>query len=145
MYLGLPWWFSESRTCLQGGRPGFDPWIRAWQPTPVFLPGESPWTEEPRRLQSMGSQRVGHNWATFTHTHTHIMYLSILESKSLQVFLEVEMINQKQIFLNSQMILTIVEWITWNTHLQHLETHLFFILSSSSFLYGVFFSLSFKF
>ena len=26
--------------------------------TPVFLPGESPWTEEPGRLQSMGSQRV---------------------------------------------------------------------------------------
>ena len=25
-----------------------------------------PWTEEPGRLQSMGSQRVGHNWATFT-------------------------------------------------------------------------------
>ena len=29
------------------GRPGFDPWVgkipwrRAWQPTPVFLPGES--------------------------------------------------------------------------------------------------------
>ena len=30
-----------------------------------------PWTEEPGRLQSMGSQRVGHNWATslpFTST-----------------------------------------------------------------------------
>ena len=27
--------------------------------TPVFLPGESPWTEEPGGLQSMGSQRVG--------------------------------------------------------------------------------------
>ena len=26
------------------GRP---PWRRAWQPTPAFLPGESPWTEEP--------------------------------------------------------------------------------------------------
>ena len=25
------------------------PWRRAWQPTPVFLPGESPWTEEPGR------------------------------------------------------------------------------------------------
>ena len=24
------------------------------------------WTEEPGRLQSMGSQRVGHNWATLT-------------------------------------------------------------------------------
>ena len=23
-----------------------------------------PWTEKPRRLQSMGSQRVGHDWAT---------------------------------------------------------------------------------
>ena len=23
-----------------------------------------PWTEEPRRLQSMGSQRVGHDWVT---------------------------------------------------------------------------------
>ena len=32
-------------------KPGFDPWVvnipwrRAWQPTPVFLTGESPWTE----------------------------------------------------------------------------------------------------
>ena len=34
---------------------------RAWQPTPVFLSGESPWIEEPGRLQSIGSQRVGHN------------------------------------------------------------------------------------
>ena len=32
-----------------------------------------PWTEEPERLQSMGSRRVGHNWVTslslFTSTH----------------------------------------------------------------------------
>ena len=40
------------------------PWRRAWQPTPVFLPGEFPWTEEPGGLQSMGLQRVGHDWAT---------------------------------------------------------------------------------
>ena len=40
------------------------PWRRTWQPTLVFLPGESPWTEEPGRLQSMESQRVGHDWAT---------------------------------------------------------------------------------
>ena len=29
--------------------------------TPVFLLGESPWTEEPDGLQSMGSQRFGHD------------------------------------------------------------------------------------
>ena len=43
---------------------GTIPWRRAWQPTPIFLPGESPWTEEPGGLQSTGSQRVRHSWAT---------------------------------------------------------------------------------
>ena len=48
-------------------RGGFDPWVRKipwrrkWQPTPIFLPRESPWTEEPGGLQSIGSQRVGHD------------------------------------------------------------------------------------
>ena len=28
------------------------------------LAWEIPWTEEPGGLQSMGSQRVGHNWGT---------------------------------------------------------------------------------
>ena len=54
-------------------KTGLDPWIgrmRAWQRTPVFLPGESPWTEETGGLQSMGSQRVRYDWAT-KHTHVH--------------------------------------------------------------------------
>ena len=33
-----------------------------------------PWREEPGRLQSMGSQRVGHDWATsLTHSICHII------------------------------------------------------------------------
>ena len=32
------------------------PWRRIWQSTPVFL-GEIPWTEEPGKLPSMGSQK----------------------------------------------------------------------------------------
>ena len=35
---------------------GRSPWRGKWQPTPVFLPGEIPGTEEPGRLQSIGSQ-----------------------------------------------------------------------------------------
>ena len=31
-----------------------------------ILAWKIPWTEEPGRLQSMGLQRVGHDWATFT-------------------------------------------------------------------------------
>ena len=46
-----------------GRFPGI-PWRSAWQPTPVLLPGESPWTVVPGRLHSMGSQRVGHDWTT---------------------------------------------------------------------------------
>ena len=34
---------------------------RAWQPTPVLLPGETPWTKEPGGLHFMQSQRVRHN------------------------------------------------------------------------------------
>ena len=37
---------------------------RQWQPTLVLLPGKIPWMEELGRLQSMGSRRFGHDWAT---------------------------------------------------------------------------------
>ena len=51
---------------LQCRRLGLDPWVgkifwrRAWQPTPLFLPGESEHsqrTEEPGGLHPMGSVR----------------------------------------------------------------------------------------
>ena len=53
---------GKESTCNAGA--GFNlwvrkmPWRRAWQPTPVFLPGESLRTEEPGGLQSVGLQRV---------------------------------------------------------------------------------------
>ena len=56
VFCGLPWWLGWQRIHLQCGRTGFDPWVRkilwrrAWQPTPVFLPGQCPWTEEPGGL-----------------------------------------------------------------------------------------------
>ena len=47
------------------------PWRKAWQPTPVFLPGESPWTEEPGGLQSMGSQKESDT----TEHSTYVIYM----------------------------------------------------------------------
>ena len=41
------------------------PWRRAWQPTPIFLPGKSHGTEESGRLWLMGWQRGGHNWGNW--------------------------------------------------------------------------------
>ena len=53
-----------------GSVPGLErfPWRREWQPTPIFLPGEFSWTEEPGGLQSMESQRIRHDWATDSFT-----------------------------------------------------------------------------
>ena len=58
-HLGLPWWLRWWRIHLQCRRPGFSPWDgkipwrREWQPTPVFLPGES----HGLKIQFMGLQR----------------------------------------------------------------------------------------
>ena len=77
---------KPTRQCRRRKKCNFSPWIgkidwkRAWQHTPVFLPGEFPWTEEPDRLQFIGLQRFGQIEATHTHTHTHIyiyMYIYI--------------------------------------------------------------------
>ena len=70
-YDGFPDGLDNKRVCLQCRRSGFDPWIRKtpwrreWQCTPIFLLGEF---HEQRSLvgQSMGSQRVSNDWATFT-------------------------------------------------------------------------------
>ena len=57
-------------------RPGFNPWVgkipwrRIWQPTSVFFPEESPWTEKPGGLQSMGLQKVGHDSSDLAHGHS---------------------------------------------------------------------------
>ena len=74
--MGFPGGTNGKEPACRCRRPRFGPWVgkvpwrREWQPTPVFLPGESPWTEEPSGLRSMGLERIGHDWA-HTHTHTH--------------------------------------------------------------------------
>ena len=59
--------------CRRCKRHGFDswirniPWHRKWQPKSI-LAWKIPWSEEPGRLQTMGLQKFGHDWA---HTYTH--------------------------------------------------------------------------
>ena len=52
---------STSNVGDLGSIPGLERSPGGGQLTSVFLPGESPWTEEPGGLQSMGLQRVGHD------------------------------------------------------------------------------------
>ena len=64
--LVLPGWCSGKASAYNAGdtqETRFDPLRGKWQPTPVFLPGRIPRTEEPGGLQSMWLHRVGHDWA----------------------------------------------------------------------------------
>ena len=66
--------------CRRHKRHGFDPWVGkipwrgAWQPISILLAWRGPWTEEPGRLQSIGSQRVRHNLSDLAHTHACLLY-----------------------------------------------------------------------
>ena len=63
----LPWlprWLSDKESACRQWKHGFDPWVgkipwrRKWQPNSNIFAWRIPWTKEPGRLQSMGSQRV---------------------------------------------------------------------------------------
>ena len=67
--------------CRRLRRHGFNPWVRKipwrrkWQPTSVFLPGKSHgqrslWGQ----LQSMGLQRVGHDWVSKKKIYIYIFF-----------------------------------------------------------------------
>ena len=47
-------------------RHGFNPWRRAWQPTPVLLPGESH-GQKSLMGYSPWSCRVEHDWSDLAH------------------------------------------------------------------------------
>ena len=74
-YRMLPRWLhakESSCQCRRCRKYGFHPWVRKifwrrkWQPTPVFLPGESTWTE-----QHGGYSPQGHKESDMTE-HTNI-------------------------------------------------------------------------
>ena len=76
---GDTWWLSSKGFAWSTGDIGDADSIhgsgrslRAWQPTPVLLPGRS----HGQRSLSMGSQRVGHNWSDWEQQHKElILYL----------------------------------------------------------------------
>ena len=74
-----PW--QEAQKMRLGRKP--DPWFgkiawsRKWQNPLQYSCLENPMDRGAWRLQSMGSQRVSHNWACMhahTHTHTHTQH-----------------------------------------------------------------------
>ena len=64
--VGLPWWLEVQASASNVGDLGLilgreDPLEKEMATHSSILAWRIPWTEEPGGLQSMGSQRVGHN------------------------------------------------------------------------------------
>ena len=68
------------------------PWRRAWQNSRI-LRWRIPWTEEPGGLQSMGSQRVGHNWSNLAHTSTQQKILKKKKKGTLEFDLGIKSVS----------------------------------------------------
>ena len=65
VFLGFPGGSDGKESACNAGDLGSIGWEdlleEGMATTPAFLPRESPWTEEPGGLQSMGLQRVRHD------------------------------------------------------------------------------------
>ena len=58
-----------------------DPWEKWMNTHSSILAWRIPWTKEPQRLQSMGLQRVSHDWATNTNTFTDLLDFKLSGAK----------------------------------------------------------------
>ena len=77
-YWKRPWCWERMRAGGKGDDRGWDGWMASrTQWTWVWVSsGSWWWTEKPGMLQSIGSQRVGHDWATEL-SNTFFVYSSI--------------------------------------------------------------------
>ena len=75
---GLPWWLSNKDSACSAGDPGErgwsldqeDPLEEGMATHSSALAWRIPWTEEPGWLESVGLQRVGHDWRGKEQVHT---------------------------------------------------------------------------
>ena len=58
-----------------------DPLEKEMAPHSRILAGRVSWTEEPVRLQSIGSQRVGHDCATFTFHDLDLQLVKVINGE----------------------------------------------------------------
>ena len=74
-----PWPWERLKAGVEGGDRGWDGWMSSpTRHTWVWVNSRSWWwTGRPGVLRFMGSQRVGHDWATSLHLYTHIFGCSL--------------------------------------------------------------------
>ena len=91
----LPWWLRWERVCLQCGRPWLDPWvqkipwIRKWQPMPVFLPRESHGWRSLEGYSPLGGKESDMTELLYSFYKTfYIQFLNILKTFKYITFMQ---------------------------------------------------------
>ena len=89
-----------------------DPLEKEMAPHSSILAWEIPWTEEPGRLQSMGSQRVRQDWMTFTFT----FFPSQRPMESMQLSHNTMIIASEGtgVYISNSLHIAMEPWPSWN-------------------------------
>ena len=87
-----------------------DPLERRMGSHSSILAWRIPWTEEPGGLQFISSQRVGHDWATFTHSWGTDLSSFFHHSNLLQMPEDHKMVNTEFFWWCSQLVINNFQW-----------------------------------
>ena len=103
-------------SCLQCGRPGFDPWVRKilwrrkWQPTPVLLPGKSHGQRSIVGYSPWGHKELDMTeWFHFLTFNINFVYILIYacthtQTYYISIFVVVQLLSPVRLFAPPQTI-----------------------------------------
>ena len=85
-----PWWWEGLGEGGEGDDRGWDGWMASlsWWTWIWVNSGSWWWTGRPGALRFMGSQRVGHDWATELNWKQHLKMQTVITLRIPQAFLE---------------------------------------------------------
>ena len=121
-HLKRPWCWERLRAGGEGDDRGWDGWMASpTQWTWVWVNSWSWWwTGRPGVLQSMGSQRVGHNWATELNWSREVPFLSRPHTSEHTI----SSLNTTAKESNWRLLSLRMTWLRlhfWNTLLTHIQ------------------------
>ena len=111
----LPRWTNGKESTCQCKRHRFDPWVgkiswrRAWQPTPVFLPGESHGHRSPAGFSPQGP-RVWQNWAMTTISGKACTDMSASKPRTFSITVDIRKLFFKVYLPASSLQALIISW-----------------------------------
>ena len=107
-----------------------DPLEKEMAPHSSTIAWKIPWMEEPGRLQSMGSKRVGHNWATSLSYSILMEKLlskwSLPVSAGLKLYLSESVFKYKWNWVYGHILMDYLDFFLWE--FSTLNTELFVLL-----------------